>query len=76
MIKGESSIDNTPGIYDDRVQALFDRMFSGIQKRVTVAQNVKWFDSEVKQHKIKCGIYEKKWLKTKKDKRQGNLQPC
>ena len=66
MIKGESSIDKATGMYNDRVKALFDRIFPEVEKRVTVRHNVKWFDSEAKQLQIKCGKYKKKWLKTKK----------
>ena len=69
IIKGESSIDKAIGMYNDRVKALFDRIFPEVEKRVTVRHNVKWFDSEAKQLQIKCRKYEKKWLKTKKDRR-------
>ena len=46
MIKGESSIDKAIGMYNDRVKALFDRIFPEREKRVTFRHNVKWFDIE------------------------------
>ena len=43
MINGESSIDNAVGLYNDRVEALFDR---GREKGNR--PNVKWYESKVK----------------------------
>ena len=53
-------------MYNDRVKALFDRIFVEVEKGVKVRNNVKWFDSETKQLQSKCRKYEKKWHKTKK----------
>ena len=66
MIKRESSIDKAVRMFNDRVKALFDRIFPEVDKRITVRYNVKWFDTEAKQLQIKCRKYEKKRLKTKK----------
>ena len=52
MIKRESSIDNAVGMFNERVKALFDRIFPEVEKRITVRQNVKWFDNEAKQLQI------------------------
>ena len=41
MIKGESSIDEAIGMYNDRIKALFDRIFPEVEKRETVRHNVK-----------------------------------
>ena len=59
MIKRESSIDNALAINNDRVKAMLDRIFPEIEKRKAVRLNVKWFNSEVKQLKIKCRKYER-----------------
>ena len=40
--------------------------FSREKEGAAVMQNVKWFEREAKQLKIKCKIYEKKRLKAKK----------
>ena len=66
MNKRKSSIDKAVGMFNDRVNALFDRSFPEGEKRITVRHNVQWFDSEAKQLQIKCRKYEKKWLKQKK----------
>ena len=66
MIKREPSIDKAVGMFNDRVKTLFDRIFPEVEKRITVRHNVKWSDTEAKQHQIKCRKYERKWLKTKK----------
>ena len=71
MINRESSIDKSVGIFNDRVKALFDRIFPEVEKRITVRHNV---DNEAKQLHIKCRKYEKKWLKIKKDGGCGSLQ--
>ena len=51
MIKGGSSIDKAVGMYNDRVKALFDKIFLEIERRVTIRQNVKWFESEMAKTK-------------------------
>ena len=66
MIKRESSSDKAVGMFNDRVKALFDRIFPEVEKRIRVGHDVKWFDNEAKQLQINCRKYEKKWLKTKK----------
>ena len=65
IIKRESSIDKAVRMFNDRVKALFDRIFPEVEKRLTVRHNIKWFDSGAKQLQIKCRKYEKR-LKTKK----------
>ena len=47
-IKGKTSIDNPVGIHNNRVMALFDRIFPEKEKKAMVRNNVKWFDSETK----------------------------
>ena len=72
-IKGKASTDNAVGILN-RVKILFDRIFSKIpkkEKRATVRNDVRWFNSETKQLKIMCRKYGKKWLK-KKQKKAGS----
>ena len=66
MIKGVASIHKAVEVFNDRVKAVFDRIFPEVEKRITVRPNVKWFDREAKQLQIKCRKYEMKWLKTKR----------
>ena len=65
MIERESSIGKAVGMFNDRVKALFDRIFPEVEKR---------FDSEAKQFQIKCRKYERKWLKTKMEDKEAYLQ--
>ena len=60
MIKRESNIDKSVGMFNDRFRALFDRIFPEVDKRIMVRHNVKWFDTEAKQLQIKGRKYEKK----------------
>ena len=54
MIKRESDVDKAVGMFNDRVTVLFDRIFPGVEKRITVRHNIKWFETEAKQPQIKC----------------------
>ena len=41
MTKGQSSIDEAVGMYNDGVKALFDRIFPDVEEMAIVRHNVK-----------------------------------
>ena len=45
-IKGEISIHNAVGVYNNREKALFDTIFPEIDQKTSVKHNVKWFNGE------------------------------
>ena len=52
--KGETSIDNVVGIYNNIIKVFFVKSFPEKEKRTTVRCSVKWFSSEGKQPIIRC----------------------